>query len=155
MILSVLCYIQKNGKTLMLHRIKKENDIHEGKWVGLGGKIEKNECPEEAVVREVFEESGLKIQKPILKGILQYPDNNNGCGEWMVFVFITKSFTGKIIDSNEGNLKWVLNKDLMKLKMWKGDYLFLPLLKKKGFFTGKILYDKEKIVEKKFDYYGD
>jgi 8-oxo-dGTP diphosphatase len=153
MVLSVICYIQKNGKTLMLHRTKKANDIHEGKWNGVGGKIEKNECPEEAVKREVFEESGLKIKKPVLKGIIHYPDSNNGCGEWFVFVFIAKNFSGKLIDCNEGDLKWIPNKQLLKLKMWKGDYLFLPLLKKKGFFTGKILYDKEKIVEKKFYHY--
>ena len=71
----------------------------------------------------------------------------------MVFVFTANKFTGKIIDCNEGDLKWIPNKELMKLKMWKADYLFLPLLKKKGFFTGKIVYDKEKIVEKKFYYY--
>jgi 8-oxo-dGTP diphosphatase len=153
MILSVLCYIQKNGKTLMLHRIKKANDIHEGKWNGVGGKIESNECPEEAVRREVFEETGLKIKNPVLKGVIHYPDSNNGCGEWFVFVFIAKSFSGKLIDCNEGDLKWIPNNDLKKLKMWKGDYLFLPLLKKKVFFTGKILYDKEKIVEKKFCHY--
>ena len=154
MITSVLCYIEKNGKTLMLHRVKKENDVHKGKWNGLGGKIEPNESPEEAIKREVFEESGLKIKKPILKGILHYPETNNGAGEWIVFVFIAKKFTGKLIECNEGKLEWIPTKELLKLKMWQGDYLFLPLLKKKGVFTGKIVYDKDEIVEKKFNYYN-
>ncbi|MFA5931391.1 MAG: 8-oxo-dGTP diphosphatase [archaeon] len=143
--MTVLCYIQKNGKTLMLHRTKKENDIHKGKWNGVGGKIEHNESPEEAVKRESLEETGLQIE-PILKGIITYPQTNNG--EYtMVFVFISKKFSGKLIECNEGDLEWIENKNLKKLNMWKGDYYFLPLLNKKGIFTAKITYDKEKVTE--------
>ena len=150
--LSVLCYIQRNGKTLMLHRIKKEKDIHHGKWNGLGSKMEPNESPENAVEREVLEESGLVIEDPQLKGVITYPQTNND-EEWIVFVFTANKFTGKLIECNEGNLEWIKDSKVKDLYMWKGDYLFLPLLKKKGFFSGKITYDKENIVEAKFKKY--
>jgi len=145
--LSVLCYLTKSGKTLMLHRVKKENDIHEGKWNGLGGKMEANESPEEAIIREVFEESGLKISNPKLKGIITYPQTNNADEEWIVFVFTANKFSGDLIESNEGDLEWIKNSEIKKLHLWKGDYQFLPLIKKKGIFTAKITYNKEEVVE--------
>ncbi len=151
--LSVLCYIQKNGKTLMLHRVKKENDIHHDKWNGLGGKMEANESPEDAVKREILEESGLILEDSQLKGVITYPQTNND-EEWIVFVFTANKFTGELIECNEGNLEWIENSKIKDLYMWEGDYLFLPLLKKKGFFSGKITYDKEEIVEAKFKEYS-
>lgn len=142
--MTVLCYIQNKDKTLMLHRTKKQNDIHEGKWNGVGGKIEYNESPEEAVKREAMEETGLVI-KPILKGIVTYPQTNNDeyC---MVFVFTAKKFTGKLIECNEGDLEWIKTKEITKLNLWKGDRLFLPLISKKGFFSAKIIYNKDEVV---------
>lgn len=143
--MTVLCYIQHKGKTLMLHRVKKENDISHGKWNGVGGKIEYNESPEDAIKREALEETGLKI-KPILKGIITYPQTNND--EYtMAFVFIAKKFSGTLTECNEGNLEWVKNSEIKKLNLWKGDHLFLPLLNKKSFFTAKITYDKEEVRE--------
>ncbi|MFA6420582.1 MAG: 8-oxo-dGTP diphosphatase [archaeon] len=147
--MSVLCYITKNDETLMLHRVKKESDLtngHFGKWNGLGGKIEPNESPEEAVKREVFEESGLKITNPILKGIITYPSTSTD-EEWINFVFIAKKFTGNLIECNEGNLEWIKTSQIKKLNLWDSDRLFLPLLTKKGIFTAKITYDKEKVID--------
>jgi len=133
----------------MLHRVKKESDLtngHFGKWNGLGGKIEPNESPEEAVKREVFEESGLKITNPILKGIITYPSTSTD-EEWINFVFIAKKFTGNLIECNEGNLEWIKTSQIKKLNLWDSDRLFLPLLTKKGIFTAKITYDKEKVID--------
>ncbi len=104
--LGTLCYITHNGKTLMLHRIKKVNDIHEGKWNGLGGKLEPGETPEECVIREVREESGLIIHKPCLKGILTFP-MFDGVDDWTVFVFVAHQFEGNLLDSSEGKLEWI------------------------------------------------
>ncbi|VVB75021.1 NUDIX domain protein [uncultured archaeon] len=146
--LSVLCYVTKNGKTLMLHRVKKESDLtngHYGKWNGLGGKIEHNESPEEAVKREVFEESGLTIKKPVLKGIITCPETSTD-EEWIIFIFIAKKFKGNLIECNEGDLEWVKTSEIKKLNLWQADYLLLPLLNKKGIFTAKITYDNGKVI---------
>lgn len=149
--MTVLCYIQTKDKTLMLHRTKKENDIHAGKWNGVGGKIEYNESPEDAIKRESLEETGLNIE-PTLKGIVTYPQTNNDeyC---MVFVFVAKKFTGKLIECNEGDLEWIKTKEITKLNLWKGDRLFLPLLKKKGFFSAKITYNKEEVIANEIHFY--
>ena len=104
--LATLCYIKKDGKTLMLHRTKKKNDIHEGKWVGVGGKIEKGESPEECAVREVFEETGLKAEELKLRGLLTFPDFNNS-EDWYGYLYVVEKFSGEIIESPEGDLKWV------------------------------------------------
>jgi len=143
--MTVLCYIKKKGHTLLLHRNKKEKDISKGKWQGVGGKIEHNESPEDAVKREALEETGLTIE-PILKGIITYPQTNND--EYlMAFVFIAKKFTGEIIECNEGDLEWIKDSEIKNLPMWEGDKSFLPLLDKKGFFSGKITYNKDEVTE--------
>lgn len=137
---STSCYIEKDSKTLMLHRIKKENDVHFGKWVGLGGKIEEGESPEECIIREVFEESGLIIKNPKLKGILTFPkfkDNE----DWYVFLYTASDFSGDIIDCSEGVLKWVENARMLDLNLWEGDRLFLDWMKKYKLFSGKIIYE--------------
>lgn len=137
--LATLCYVQKNGKTLMLHRVKKADDVHEGKWNGLGGKLEPGESPEDCVIREIREESGLKIKSPKLKGVLTFPDFAKS-EDWYVFVFTASGFTGRLIDSPEGNLAWIPDRDLLKLNLWEGDKVFLPLLRRKGHFSGKFQY---------------
>ncbi|MBI4128356.1 MAG: 8-oxo-dGTP diphosphatase [Parcubacteria group bacterium] len=147
-----LCYIQKNGKTLMLHRVKKEHDMHEGKWNGLGGKLEAGESPEECVIREVKEECGLSIRKPALKGILTFP-NFNGEDDWYVFLYVAKRFTGRLIDSNEGNLKWIPDAQLLKLNLWAGDRIFLKWLKRRGFFSAKFVYHGGRLVDHRVAFY--
>ena len=137
--LATLCYLRKAGRTLMLHRVKKERDVHEGKWNGLGGKFEPGESPEDCVIREVREESGLRIKAPALKGVLTFPGFADG-EDWYVFVFTATDFSGKLIDSPEGNLEWIPDRKLLKLNLWEGDRVFLPLLRRRGHFSGKFHY---------------
>lgn len=127
--LGVLCYIENDkNEILMLHRIKKENDIHDGKWVAPGGKIEYNETPLAAVKREVFEETGIMIENPIFRGILTFPEqkNNSPFGDlWYVFVYYCKIFDKiKTIESIEGNLSWIKKEEISKLNIWEGDKIF-------------------------------
>lgn len=150
--LSTICYIKKDNKTLMLYRNKKENDVHKGKWIGLGGKIEDGETPEECIIREVNEESGLSIKYPILKGFLTFPKFKDD-EDWYVFVFTANDFTGKIIDSPEGDLKWVDDKDVLSLNLWDGDRLFLKWMNDSRLFSGKIVYDNGILVDYYVNFY--
>lgn len=150
--LATLCYVKHNGKTLMIHRVKKEDDMHKGKWNGLGGKLEEGETPEECVIREVKEEAGLKIENPILKGFLTFPKFSHN-EDWYVFVFIAKKFRGELIDSKEGELAWIDDKKLLKLDLWEGDRIFLKWLEKKGFFSGKFMYRNGKLIEHQVVFY--
>ena len=143
-----LCYVKKDGKTLMLHRTKKQNDMHEGKWNGLGGKVDPGETPEECVIREIREEAGLTIKNPELKGLLTFPNDVGYPPEdWYVFVFVAKEFEGELITSNEGHLKWISDQELPNLNVWEGDRIFFKWLNKKGFFSGKFCYKDEKLVD--------
>lgn len=144
--LATLCYVKNNGKTLMLHRVKKENDIHEGKWNGLGGKLDDGETPEECVIREIQEECGLTLKNPSLRGILTFPIFD-GIDDWRVFVFVAKEFEGELTDSNEGNLKWIDDNELLNLNLWDGDKIFLKWLDREEFFSGKFIYDSGKLID--------
>jgi 8-oxo-dGTP diphosphatase len=106
------------------HRNKKANDIHEGKWNGLGGKFEAGETPEECVVREVYEESGLSIRNPKLFGLLMFPNFKGN--DWYVFVFTVSEFSGELIDSPEGKLEWIPDEKIRNLNLWESDHLFMP-----------------------------
>jgi 8-oxo-dGTP diphosphatase len=150
--LATLCYVRRNGKTLMLHRVKKPDDIHEGKWNGLGGKFEPGESPEDCVIREIREEAGLELKAPALKGVLTFPDFAKG-EDWYVFVFTASRFTGRLIDSDEGDLKWVPDRDLPKLNLWEGDKVFLPLLKRRGHFSGKFHYRDGRLLKHSVEKY--
>ncbi len=124
----------------MLHRVKKENDMHEGKHNGLGGKFEEGETPEECAVREVFEESGLAAKNLILKGVITFPAFAKG-EDWYVFVFVIDKFEGEMTVSNEGNLEWVNDSDLLNLNLWDGDKIFLKWLEQDRFFSAKFTYE--------------
>ena len=139
--LATLCYIKKYGKTLMLHRTKKENDMHEGKWVGVGGKIEKGESPEECAVREVFEETGLKAEELKLRGLLTFPDFNSS-EDWYGYLYVVEKFSGELIESPEGDLKWVEDSKLFDLDMWEGDELFMRWMLEDRMFSAKFIYDE-------------
>ncbi len=144
--LATLCYIRHQGKTLMVHRNKRENDIHMGKWNGLGGKLEPGETPEECAIREVFEESGLVVRKLCLKGVLTFPGFSND-EDWYAFVFVITEFDGQLIKSPEGDLHWVQDDDILNLNLWEGDRYFLPWLEKPGFFSGKFTYIDNKLTD--------
>jgi len=138
MILATLCYIKHNSKTLMVYRNKKPNDIHQGKWNGLGGKFEPGESPDECVVREVFEESGLSIHRPKMHGLLMFPNFKGD--DWYVFVFTAREFSGELIDSPEGRLEWISDEKLTSLNLWPSDQIFFPWLERSEFFSAKFIY---------------
>jgi 8-oxo-dGTP diphosphatase len=151
--LATLCYIRRQGKTLMVHRIKKANDMHQGKWNGLGGKLEMGETPEECAVREIKEESGLIVVNPKLKGLLTFPGFAND-EDWYAFVFVITDFEGELIDSAEGDLAWVDDSELMNLNLWEGDHIFLPWLEQESFFSGKFVYEEGRLVSHQVVFHG-
>jgi 8-oxo-dGTP diphosphatase len=145
--LCTLCYIQKDNQTLLLHRNRKEADRHKGKWNGLGGKLEPGESPEEGVVREVREESGLIITNPLLVGVMTWP-LFDGIEDWYAFVYKATNFNGELnTNCPEGTLHWINNDAIMDRPMWEGDYLFLEWLLAGKFFSGKFRYDNGKLIE--------
>jgi 8-oxo-dGTP diphosphatase len=143
MLLATLCYLKLNGHTLMVHRNRKVNDIHEGKWNGLGGKFEPGETPEECVFREVYEESGLSIRSPKLCGLLMFPKFKGN--DWYVFAFTSSDFTGELIDSPEGKLEWIPDEKVLELTLWESDHIFMPWIKSGKFFSAKFIYEGEKL----------
>jgi 8-oxo-dGTP diphosphatase len=153
MILATLCYVKKAGRTLMLHRTKKANDVHQGKWNGLGGKVDPGETPEECVIREVWEESGLRITNPELKGILTFPGFAND-EDWYAFIFVVHEFEGLLIDSPEGRLEWIEDSKILELPLWEGDHIFLPWLENDGIFSGKFTYKDGRLVEHNVVFYS-
>jgi 8-oxo-dGTP diphosphatase len=152
MIFATLCYLKKSKKTLMLLRNKKENDMHEGKYNGLGGKMEPGETPKECAIREVEEESGLRMQDPRLRGVITFPEFSKG-RTWHVFIFTCSNFKGKQIESKEGDLVWVEDSDLLSLNLWEGDKVFIPWLEDDRFFLAKFIYKDGKYIEHEVDFY--
>ncbi len=140
-----LCYLEKNGKFLMLYRNKKKNDVNAGKWVGIGGGFENHESPEECAKREILEETGLTVNRLDLKGIITF-DNDMHETEYM-FLFTSNDFTGDIIECNEGELAWIDKKDILSLNLWEGDKYFLSLLNDNSpFFSLKLTYNNDKLI---------
>ena len=152
--LATLCYVRSNNQTLMIHRVKKKDDIHLGKWNGLGGKFEPGESPEDCVRREVEEESGLLVKKMWLKGFLSFPGFAND-EDWYAFVYVIPEFEGRLIDSVEGNLEWIDNAELLKLNLWEGDRIFLPWLDQPGVFSGKFVYRDGILVDHAVSFYSE
>lgn len=145
MILSTVCYIEKEGKYLMLHRTKKKNDINEGKWLGIGGKFEDKESPEDCIIREVKEETGLALNSVKLRGILTFI--NTICETEYIYVFTSNDFTGNLIECNEGELKWVEKEKVASLNLWEGDKIFVEKIKEESpFFTIKYVYDGDTLL---------
>ena len=146
MILSTLCYIEKDGKYLMLHRTKKKNDINKDKWLGIGGKFEQGESPEECITREVKEETGLTLNSYKLRCIVTYVSTNWET-EYM-YVFTSNDFTGERIECNEGDLQWIEKDKVAELNTWEGDKIFVEKIKNNdSFFTVKFNYDGEKLIK--------
>ena len=140
--LTTLCYLEKNDSYLLLHRIKKQNDINKDKWIGVGGHFEDFESPDECLVREVFEETGLKLNSYQFRGIVTFVSNDSGEKMYEYMCLYTSSdFSGTMIDCDEGKLEWVKKADMKKLNFWEGDYIFLGLIEKnEPFFSLKLEY---------------
>ncbi len=146
MINTTLCYIEKDGKYLMLHRIKKERDVNRDKWIGIGGKFEDKESPEDCVLREALEETGLTLEKIRYRGIVTFISD---CfeTEWM-HLFTSDQFSGTIKECDEGVLEWIEKKTLYSLPMWEGDKIFLRLLDENvPFFSLKLSYQGDALCE--------
>ncbi|PKL83074.1 MAG: DNA mismatch repair protein MutT [Ignavibacteriae bacterium HGW-Ignavibacteriae-3] len=150
--LATLCYLMDGERTLMLHRVKKKNDVHEGKWNGLGGKFEPGESPEECAIREVREECGLIIKKPVMHGFITFP-MFDGKKDWYVFVFTAREFEGELIDSHEGKLEWIPDNKLLELNLWEGDRTFIPWLFEEKFFSAKFIYENGNLITHEVNFY--
>ena len=141
-----LCYIEQDGKYLLLHRIKKKNDINKDKWIGIGGKFEENESPEDCIIREAREETGLTIV-PKYRGIVTFISDGMNETEFM-HLFTSKEFSGTVRECDEGVLEWVPKEDVIKLPHWDGDMIFLSLLNQDvPFFSLKLTYRGSTLVE--------
>lgn len=140
--LTTLCYLEKDDSYLLLHRIKKQNDINKDKWIGVGGHFEDFESPDECLAREVFEETGLKLNSYQFRGIVTFvSDDSNGKMYEYMCLYTSSDFSGTIIDCDEGKLEWVKKTDMKKLNFWEGDYIFLDLMEKnEPFFSLKLEY---------------
>ena len=147
-----LCYSENDGKYLMLHRVKKVNDENQDKWIGIGGKFEDGEMPEDCVVREVKEETGLSLKSCKYRGIVTFVSNEFGT-EYM-HLFTSDSYSGELTECDEGELVWIDKKDILGLNIWEGDKVFLELLDTcDDFFSLKLIYEGDKLVDSKVHYY--
>lgn len=139
---TTLCYLEKDGAYLMLHRIKKKNDENQGKWIGVGGKLEEGESPEECARREIQEETGLFAQRLEFRGVITFVSD-----EWdaeVMYLFTSKEFSGELKECDEGELAWIPIDQVEKLPSWEGDRIFLEeMRKRKDFFSLKLVYQGE------------
>ena len=143
---TTLCYIEKDGAYLMIHRIKKENDLNKDKWVGVGGKLEEGESPFDCVRREVYEETGVIIKEPRYRGIITFVSDKWGT-EYM-HLFTATDYDGEIdYDCDEGKLEWVKKELVPSLPIWEGDKIFFDLMEKEDrFFSLKLCYEGDTLV---------
>lgn len=143
--LTTLCYLERGGEYLMLHRTKKENDLNHDKWIGVGGKFEPGEAPEDCALRETREETGLTLTHWRYRGIVTFISDLYET-EYM-HLFTADGFTGTPIECDEGELEWIRKSELLKLKLWEGDKIFLRLLDSdEPFFSLKLKYEGDTLV---------
>ena len=142
---TTLCYIEQNGCYLMLHRVKKHQDPNVGKWIGVGGKFEENESPDECLVREVKEETGLTLTRWHCRGIVTFVSD-----EWpteYMHLFTANGFEGRLTDCSEGELAWIKKAQVPALNLWEGDRIFLELLaREEPFFLLKLSYRGDRLA---------
>lgn len=144
--LTTLCYIEKDNQYLMLHRTKKENDQSHDKWLGIGGKLEPDESPEDCMKREVFEETGYHVENYVFAGVITFLSDIWET-EYM-FLYVVTAFSGEQIECNEGDLQWVPKVDVMKLNLWEGDRIFIKrLLDEEYGFSIRYLYHGDDLVD--------
>jgi len=154
MILCTECYIQKDNKTLMLYRNKKKNDINHGKWIGIGGKFDVGESPEECLLREVREEAGVLLTEYQLKGILTFQVIDDLSEPMYIFVYTASAYEGEVGECDEGTLAWIDTDKILELELWEGDRLFWGwMLEEKGFFSANFKYKQDKLVDCQVRFY--
>lgn len=169
--LMTLCYMRKDDKYLMLHRTKKKHDVNSGKWIGVGGKLEKGESPEDGIKREIIEETGYRARNVDYRGIVVFNYNDNP-SEYM-FLYTCDDFEGEMIEGpngylrkssengmvecDEGDLKWIEEKELMDLELWEGDRIFLDLLLRNDsrFFYLTLNYSNDVLLSSDIYYKDD
>lgn len=147
--LATINYIDNGRQFLLLHRNKKTNDIHEGKYISVGGKFELGETPEECAIREIYEETGLVVNKLDLKGIITYPHFDKTGEDWYCFVYRVSDYIGELKTvCDEGTLVWVDYNQILSYPTWEGDYIHLKwILEERGMFSAKFIYQEEKLQE--------
>lgn len=150
-VLTTLCYLERDDAYLMLHRVKKKNDVNHDKWIGIGGKFEGVESPEECLLREAKEETGLTLTDYRLRGIVTFISSEPWDAEYM-FLYTATGWTGEMQECSEGTLEWVPKKDIEKLNLWEGDKLFFRLMgEDRDVFSLKLRYNKDELVEAVLD----
>ena len=143
-VLTTQIYLEKENKYLMLLRNKKEHDINEGKWIGVGGHMEKGETPLECVIREVKEETGLTLNSALLRAKIYFTSDDY---DELIYQYTSSDFSGEVIECNEGVLKWVPIKDVLSLPTWEGDKYFLePIINNEDYFEISLVYKNNKLV---------
>ena len=149
MLQTTLCYLDIDGKTLMIHRIKKKNDVNHDKWIGIGGKFEHGESPEECMLREFKEETGLTLREFAYRGIVTFVSE-----DWCEYMhlFTGTQIEGEMRECDEGTLEWVDWDRITSLPIWEGDKVFLKLLKEReAFFSLKLVYEGEQLARAVLD----
>lgn len=149
--LTTLCYIEKDDKYLMMHRVKKEKDLNKDKWVGVGGHFEADESPEECLLREVKEETGLTLTSWRFRGIVTFLSDEWPEAEYMC-LYTADGFEGEMITCDEGTLEWVDKSKVYELPIWEGDKIFFRLLEEnRDFFSLKLRYEGNVLAEAVLD----
>lgn len=150
MLLTTLCYVEQNEKYLMLHRISKKNDVNKDKWIGIGGKFEFGESPEDCLLREAKEETGYTLTDYRLRGIVTFIFNEEEA-EYM-FLYTADGFEGEPIPCDEGVLEWIPKSEIHRLNLWEGDKIFFRLLEEgRPFFSLKLRYRDNDLLEAVLD----
>lgn len=148
--MTTLCYVEKEDAYLMLHRVSKKQDVNKDKWIGIGGHFEEGESPEDCLLREAYEETGLTLTSWRFRGMVTF--TQEGYGTEYMCLYTADEFSGELKDCDEGILEWVKKEELLKLNLWEGDKIFLRLLNENApFFSLKLSYQGDCLTEAVLD----